>query len=540
MKNGDFNKTEELLQKRFDGVKNDIKDPGFINIKYKEKENKESFFKKPAVYAAGLVLVAVLVCGGTFIGLKLFERIGAQNVASSSTPSLNENSETVVNNSDVTEETEVNKGYYPVHLRISCGGRDRYLQSYMKWESENDGETERITYASGHHSEYKDLDNVTVFESAVLDFQWYYTPEDGMEATVKCRLAGEEGLFDMDEIQSVLSYYARGNIYRLIAVAEFETLSDGVTRKGCYEYPFDFYYIDDSETYIDDSETEGYYPVNLRITCGNKSEYLPSYLIWESVNDGKTENTTQTSITSKDYEDMDNIPVFDIKDFKILYGCNYADGMEATVKCRMAGRDGTFDIDDICDILTSSYPGVYRFIAVADFKSVTDGVTREGCYEYPFDINYVYEQSSDSAEPIEPDMTNGKHPVYLTVKCENQTIYPDAYFLWTTEYRDEEGGWLEGDGAGAVWAENVPVIEFDGGAAIKIGYKTAGNGTSLSFRINKGEEYWNVSRDEINSFFKHAELGTYRITVTCSIKGRLIDGQYESTGWEYPFDVAVG
>ncbi|MBR6920654.1 MAG: hypothetical protein IKH51_00500, partial [Clostridia bacterium] len=79
-KNGDYNNIEEILQKRYEGVKKDIKDPGFVNINYAGAQRKERFYEKPAVYAAGLVLVAVLVCGGTFIGLKYLEKLGASRI----------------------------------------------------------------------------------------------------------------------------------------------------------------------------------------------------------------------------------------------------------------------------------------------------------------------------------------------------------------------------------------------------------------------------------------------------------------------------
>ena len=80
MKKGDIKSTEELLEKRFSGVKRDINDPGYIEIEYskKKKEKKESVFSRPAMQLAGAFLAALIVGGGTFGALKYLEYRGAQ------------------------------------------------------------------------------------------------------------------------------------------------------------------------------------------------------------------------------------------------------------------------------------------------------------------------------------------------------------------------------------------------------------------------------------------------------------------------------
>ncbi len=532
MKNGDFNKTEELLQKRFDGVKNDIKDPGFINIKYKEKENKESFFKKPAVYAAGLVLVAVLVCGGTFIGLKLLERIGAQNVASSSTPSINENSETVVNNSDVTEETEENKGYYPVYLKIECGGKSEYPQSYMRWESVNDGENENIKYASGTNSEYRDLDNVIIFESAVLGFQWYYTPEDGMEATVKCRLAGEEELFDIGDIQSILGGCARGNTYRLIAVAEFKSVSDGVTREGCYEYPFDFYYIDDSESAGYLWETE--------VTTGPEETTVPEETT------GSEETTDITPPKGKppvylkvfdaneiiypdaygfcDTEGAKNVPVlhYDGSDIDIAY-------VQPSGRCyvgyRRYGSDEEehISVDYINDYLKHAHTGNYRFIVNFSIETGDEIIG----YDYPFDVEVLIKEVTTGPEETTGPVLNDPETPDLKVKvtCGAKTIEPDAYAAY--------GGGVDEDPA--YMSDKVPYITYvNDGLKVEYDEKYV---TNVVYGIDLWSRIYDL--DGLNDHLKKAAEGTYRIVVHIERETHDKYGNIFKSAYDYPFDVEV-
>ena len=961
MKNGNYNDIEEKLQKRFKGVKDDIKDPGSVKIEYKEKEKKESFFSRPAVYAAGLALVAVLVCSGTFIGLKVLERIGANNIASSSTQSEAEFSETAADKSDVTEKTEDNKGYYPVYLKITCGNKSEYLPSYIIWESVNDGETENITQTSITSKDYEDMDNIPVFDIKDFEIGYGCVYADGMEATVKYRMAGRDGTFDIGDIGGILSNSDPG-VYRFIAVADFKSVSDGVTREGCYEYPFDINYeyaqssdsaqetepddvpvsfgigsgnlfhmfnpvlhsvITDAGTEIvetgepgngwtvvikgrenfgfvfssgvdfisatadkdgvilfetdiqadaeskmlqlwDSGETDftvtvymskhtesetriyrgafrpvfeeadettenteepvsniGDYNGDFFVTVGDVRIHPDAYMLWENEHNDKTGETVRKEGQGGNGKLANVLKVV----YKDSLGVGYTGGKstgihkgETTeITYRYADKNG-MSYDDMRAYLDGSGSGTYRIVAVVTYSVTSNDITYSGCYEFPFDvevlrpevttvpeettgpeettditppgtykegkppvylkvfdaneniypdayesyswytegaknvpvlhydgsdidiayvqpsgrcyvgyrlygsdeeehisvdyindylkhahtgnyrfivifsieigdeiigydypfdvevlikeettvpeettgpeetpdltvkvtcgaktinpdayaaygggvdedpaymsnkvpyityvndglkieydernianvsywiafsdkkswtldeindylkdavegeyrivirikrethdeygnfINSTYDYPFDvivttPAEPIEPDMTNGKYPVYLTVKCGDQTIYPDAYGLWTTQYDDKTGSWIEGDGAGAEWAETMPKIEFDGSAAIKIGYKEAGNVTELSFRIDKGKEFWSVSFNEINSFFKHAEPGTYRVIVTCEVKGRLIEGQYdtpdgryESTGWEYPFDVVV-
>ena len=87
MKKRDIKSTEELLEKRFSGVKRDINDPGYIEIEYnkKKKEKKEGVFSRPAIQLAGAFLAALIVGGGTFGAPKYLEHKGSQIAGQSGT-----------------------------------------------------------------------------------------------------------------------------------------------------------------------------------------------------------------------------------------------------------------------------------------------------------------------------------------------------------------------------------------------------------------------------------------------------------------------
>ena len=145
----------------------------------------------------------------------------------------------------------------------------------------------------------------------------------------------------------------------------------------------------------------------------------------------------------------------------------------------------------------------------------------------------------------EGDTKNGKYPVYLAVKSGNKTIFPDGYSWWVEQYYD--GHWISSDGIGTNAAETVPVIKYDG-SDIKIGYKEWENGTQIS-NCSCTDESGNFcltsingtmpSFDDVKEFLKTADKGVYRVSITFIVKGRLIDGEYERSCWEYPFDVEV-
>ncbi len=682
-KNGDYNNIEKILQKRYEGVKKDIKDPGFVNINYAGAQRKERFFEKPAVYAAGLVLVAVLVCGGTFIGLKYLEKLGASRIDPLTSDTVGISGE--LTDPDVTDTEQVtdddcgtDKLRAPVYMTVKSGGETIYPNADFLWsEKYSDGDGAWIDADGAGAETVKAVPDIA-FDGVSLEIGY----ENASEVHYSIK-QNEKPVYSGDGDLSGFFSEAEQGVYRVIASFTVTGREiDGKFESSAWECPFDVAVwttevtvmetepdsdnVSETETETDtETETtaettditlpgtykEGKPPVYLKVFDANEIIYPDAWLWGTEVAknvpvlhyDGSDIDIAYVQPSGRCYvgyrrygsDEEEHISVDYINDylkhahtgtyrFVIRFSFTYGDTVEGfdypfdvevlikeettepeettgpdlhdpetpdlTVKVTCGAKtiipdayaayggggdednaymsnkvpyityvnDGmkadydernianvsywiafsdkkSWTLEEVNDYLKDAVEGEYRIVIRIKRETHDEyGNFINSTYDYPFDVIVT-----TPAEPIEPDMTNGKHPVYLTVKCGNQTVYPDAYFLWTTEYRDEEGGWLEGDGAGAVWAENVPVIEFDGGAAIKIGYKEAGNGTSLSFRINKGEEYWNVSRDEINSFFKHAELGTYRITVTCSVKGRLIDGQYESTGWEYPFDVKI-
>ena len=138
------------------------------------------------------------------------------------------------------------------------------------------------------------------------------------------------------------------------------------------------------------------------------------------------------------------------------------------------------------------------------------------------------------ANVTEPADENGKPPAHLCVTCGDVTVYPDVYLMWTEKYDDKSGGWLSGDGFGT--DDHVPLLH---GNKISIGYEGYDGRASVSVRLDGNDELVSASVDEVNTFLGNADKGVYRFTVSYLLTGRLIDGKYEKTCFQYLFDVEV-
>ncbi len=134
----------------------------------------------------------------------------------------------------------------------------------------------------------------------------------------------------------------------------------------------------------------------------------------------------------------------------------------------------------------------------------------------------------------DPDDQNGAPPAHLCVTCGDVTVYPDVYLMWTEKYDDKSGGWLSGDGFGT--DDHVPLLH---GNKISIGYEGYDGRASVSVRLDGNDELVSASVDEVNTFLGTADKGVYRFTVSYLLTGRLIDGIYEKTCFQYLFDVEV-
>ena len=134
----------------------------------------------------------------------------------------------------------------------------------------------------------------------------------------------------------------------------------------------------------------------------------------------------------------------------------------------------------------------------------------------------------------DPDDQNGAPPAHLCVTCGDVTVYPDVYLMWTEKYDDKSGGWLSGDGFGT--DDHVPLLH---GNKISIGYEGYDGRASVSVRLDGNDELASASVDEVNTFLGTADKGVYRFTVSYLLTGRLIDGIYEKTCFQYLFDVEV-
>ena len=125
-------------------------------------------------------------------------------------------------------------------------------------------------------------------------------------------------------------------------------------------------------------------------------------------------------------------------------------------------------------------------------------------------------------------------PGHLSVTCGGVTVYPDVYLMWTEQYDDKSGEWLSGDGFGT--DDHVPLLH---GNRVGINYEDREGRASVSVSLDGNDELVSASVDEVNTFLGTADKGVYRFTVSYLLTGRLIDGKYEKTCFQYLFDVEV-
>ena len=125
-------------------------------------------------------------------------------------------------------------------------------------------------------------------------------------------------------------------------------------------------------------------------------------------------------------------------------------------------------------------------------------------------------------------------PGHLSVTCGGVTVYPGVYLMWTEQYDDKSGEWLSGDGFGTT--DNVPLLH---GNRVGINYEDREGRASVSVSLHGSDALVSASADELNAFLGTADDGVYRFTISYTLTGRLIDGKYEKTCYQYLIDVEV-
>ncbi len=138
----------------------------------------------------------------------------------------------------------------------------------------------------------------------------------------------------------------------------------------------------------------------------------------------------------------------------------------------------------------------------------------------------------------DPDVTDPGDecapPGHLSVTCGGVTVYPGVYLMWTEQYDDKSGEWLSGDGFGTT--DNVPLLH---GNRVGINYEDREDRASVSVSLHGSDALVYASVDELNAYLSTADDGVYRFTISYTLTGRLIDGKYEKTCYQYLIDVEV-
>lgn len=426
-KNGDYNNIEEILQKRYEGVKKDIKDPGFVNINYAGAQRKERFYEKPAVYAAGLVLVAVLVCGGTFIGLKYLEKLGASRIDPLTSDTVGISGE--LTDPDVTDTEQVtdddcgtDKLRAPVYMTVKSGGETIYPNAYFLWSEKYSDADGAWIDADGAGAETVKAVPDIAFDGVSLEIGY----ENASEVHYSIKQYGKALPFEGGDLSGFFSEAEQG-VYRVIASFTVTGREiDGKFESSAWECPFDVA-VWTTEVTVMETEPDS----------DNVSET-------ETETDTETETTAETTVPDEP-KDPDLIvrvssgAVTINPDAYAAYGggvdedpaymsnkvpdITYVnDGLkveydEKYVTNVVYGIDlwsRIYDLDGLNTHLKKAAEGVYRVIIRIE-RETHDGYgnTIKSTYDYPFDVIVISadtETVTDSGNETEPFDTTETYP----------------------------------------------------------------------------------------------------------------------------------
>lgn len=409
MKNGDYSKIEEMLQKKFDGVKNDIKDPGFINIEYREKTKKERFFEKPAVYAAGLVLVAVLVCGGTFIGLKYLERLGSSmtDPVSSDTADVSDK----LTDPDVTDTEQVtdddcgtDKLRAPVYMTVKSGGETIYPNAYFLWSTKYSDDDGAWIDADGAGAEAVKSVPEIVFDGVALEIGY----ENASEVHYSIK-QNEKPVYSGDGDLSGFFSEAEQGVYRVIASFTVTGREiDGKYESAELECPFEVkvtgHEADNTEDTTEPYDAPEVPDLTVKVSCGPAVIYPEAYAAYGG---GVDEDKMYTSDTVTSI-------AFGYDGLKVSYD-------NSSVKNVVYGIDlwsRIYDLDGLNTHLKKAAEGIYRVVIRIERETYDEyGNTVRSVYDYPFDVIVISPETetgsgtvSDSVTETEPFDTTETYP----------------------------------------------------------------------------------------------------------------------------------
>ena len=134
---------------------------------------------------------------------------------------------------------------------------------------------------------------------------------------------------------------------------------------------------------------------------------------------------------------------------------------------------------------------------------------------------------------ISHDGEKSGYPATVRLNCGDGYTELTGYHLYTDKYYD--GQWISGDGMGAYGAENVTEIGYSKEISVDA-FSSYGEIVRLTIDGLTGS----CSPDQLKERLDDAEKGTYRIIISCVVKGKTYDdGNSEYFCYEYPADITV-
>ena len=554
MKINDYSETEKLLSKRFAGVKKDLKDPGYIDIEYREKETVRGFFGRPAMQLAGALLTAVLVAGLTFFGLKYLEMRGEmisghQDTTGVKSPVEPANDcEIYVLDIQRAAETQGENLPYPIRsllddhdLRISVDDAEKYLSSsdgiiYVNF-IKNGEENERAftVMIKATKSEYPN--NALRIKNGDTDELLFVSDtSEGQTLMVYDLKAGVYHGVDMTAVNGVLGglsqpyYYlyherkADGNMFLCVWGNDIEKLSN------LNWYTVKKYYV------IERDSATGQYRIGeetepLETTAPDTDQVTEEGPVWDPDLYGELiyviENgETVSNLSFANVRFLQTDQTMQGRRDTLIY---YADDLTVTAAEGVSVRKIT-----TCMIsATARYKTVYHNTLDELNEAIRNGsqLEVEGIHvEIEAESDMFYKSYAFDVQYGE----RGAYPAFLSVSNGSERVYPQSYLVYTEEI-DENGNVIEGCGDGAWGAEDVITINYKHG--LSADYHN-GNVFKVKYILYDGPQGDIIlSKPKItgiNNYLDNAAPGTYRLVVNIGIRTNIYQSNKE---YEYAVDI---
>ncbi len=396
-----YNEIENALSKRYNGLLLAVTSPDAVkraetvNTEYKEKKENGffDFFRRPAMQFAGVILAAVLVCGGTYLGIMKLNSLNSGNTpdTSASTAAETTGAEDTVRRMIIKAKTYV---FGEETNNIDLNGSEREFEVVVSFENVSDLKSASLKISW-------EKPGLTLKNAEYMVNGLTNTPDKPWSEVQNSYVFNWLALDAKDEIKSrtkfvKLTFRGSDDIKPGTVVIKIEPDQSNIFDSDSNDVPytlesetvyFDFLHYTlpdtaDHSTKEPDPDPDTYYPEYLIVSDDNEEIQVKAY---EESADGATD------VSVLRYDGSKIKPEFS--------GITMIEGITVEkIGIKADGVPGDYYENYINDYLETKNTGVYRF--VVSYEITNNGISER--WEYPFDVEVWIK--SDTTDP-DPETT---------------------------------------------------------------------------------------------------------------------------------------